>query len=86
MWPNTVTRTSLLMRFSTSTASCAATPVKRSCPNSSRPPSRSMIVPGAGLAPSATTQMKCESPRWKRPLTSRHTSSMSNGCSGIRVM
>jgi hypothetical protein len=57
MWPSTVVRASLPVRFSISFSSICPMPPSRTCPNESSSPSASTIVPSAGVAPSETTMI-----------------------------
>ncbi len=85
VWPSTVVRVSKPVRDSISPSSRCPIPPRRSCPNSSVPALTVSIVPSRGSAPSATTTMENDRPReWRREI-SRHTSSTSNGRSGIRI-
>ncbi|CAM5292879.1 hypothetical protein SVIOM74S_10103 [Streptomyces violarus] len=55
MWPRTVVRASLPVRFSISLASHSPTPESRACPKESSDWSFKTMSPSLGMAPSATT-------------------------------
>ncbi len=72
MWPNTVTRTLV-------DSPAALLHLWKPVPELVETTPRSMIVPEPVCALGDHADENA-SPRWRRPLTSRHTSSMSNGC------
>src|SRR5437588_53493 len=84
-WPRIVTRDSNPVRFSISSATTLPMPPRRTWPNWSTSPDCRLIVPSLGAAPSATTTMDAKRPfSWRRFRLS-HTTSMSNGSSGMRI-
>ena len=84
--PRIVTRVSNPVRRSISGARSLLIPPRRTCPNSSVSADWSAIVPSTGTAPSATTTIEKLAPRRCRCWMRSHTSPMSNGSSGTRMM